>query len=92
MMNHTFISAQEEAVLEWRVLYARNLLKLEMLAEPFERLGWLHTHGGERLPDGRWCVRSPMSTAPCPQPHVPCLSLDALAPCLLALILALILR
>ena len=54
MMNHTFISAQEEAVLEWRVLYARNLLKLEMLAEPFECLGWFNTHGGELLPDGKW--------------------------------------
>ena len=56
MMNHTFIAAQEESVLEWRVLYARNVLKLEMLAAAFERLGWCDTHGGERGADGKYYV------------------------------------
>ena len=56
MMNHTFIAAQEESVLEWRVLYARNVLKLEMLAVVFERLGWCDTHGGEQGADGKYYV------------------------------------
>ena len=53
MMNHTFISSQQASVLEWRVMFARNLLKLEMLAEAFQRAGWCETHGGERAPNGK---------------------------------------
>ncbi len=54
MMNFTFVDAQTEAVLEWRVLYARNILRLEMLAEAFTSSGCLKfdTYGGERAPDG----------------------------------------
>lgn len=47
-MNNTFIKVQEASELEWRVLYARNLLRLEMLAERF-----FTTNGGE-LDGGRW--------------------------------------
>lgn len=43
-------------MLEWRVLYARNILRLEMLAEMFVSCGWLDTHGGEIGPDGKHYV------------------------------------
>jgi len=56
MMSHTFISAQESAQLEWRVLYARNILRLEMVAEIFAAWGWVDIHGGERGADGKYYV------------------------------------
>ena len=50
---------QEEATLEWRVLYAENILRLEMLAKAFSAPP-LHlvetTQGGELEPDGRMYV------------------------------------
>ena len=57
MMGNTFVEVQDEAVLEWRVLYARNILRLESLAEvwarpPFQL--WT-TRGGEQdAVNGRW--------------------------------------
>jgi len=49
-MNNTFTNSQAAAVLEWRVLYARNLLRLEMLAEVYAAppLQWCVTNGGEQ--------------------------------------------
>ena len=52
-MNNTFLSMQEASVLEWRVLYARNLLRLEMLAEPFAKCHLCTTNGGQ-FEGGRW--------------------------------------
>jgi hypothetical protein len=58
LMNHTFLSAQLASVLEWRVMFARNLLKLEMLAQTFEQLGWCKTNGGELATDGIYYVHN----------------------------------
>ena len=33
MLGYTFSGVQADAVLEWRVLYARNMLRMETLAK-----------------------------------------------------------
>lgn len=54
-MNNTFIQTEEEATLQWRFLYARNVLRLELLAEQFSGppFHWCILNGGEREGD-RW--------------------------------------
>jgi len=53
MLGFTFSGVQMDAVLEWRVLYARNIIKMEtqasfFAAPPFE---WWMLHGGEKVGD-----------------------------------------
>jgi hypothetical protein len=55
-MNHTFSAAQTASVLEWRAMFARNVLKLEMLAGSFARMGAVDTHGGRREANGKYYV------------------------------------
>ena len=55
-LNTTFVASQQIATLEWRVMFARNVLKLEMLAEPFA--AWCTREGGVEGPDGRRYVRN----------------------------------
>jgi len=52
-MNSTFVTTSHEAALEYRVLYARNLLRLELLAQPFAAppCHLCNTNGGEREGD-----------------------------------------
>ena len=59
MMGTTFSDVQQEAIREWRVLYARNILRLEMMAEVFARPPFeiWNTRGGEEL-NGRYYVFS----------------------------------
>jgi len=59
MMGTTFVEVQGEAIREWRVLYARNILRLEMLAETLSKppFSLWSTRGGEEL-NGRYYVFS----------------------------------
>jgi len=53
MLGFTFSSVQDDAVLQWRLLYARNVLRMESLASVFAEkpFNWWSLHGGELMGD-----------------------------------------
>ena len=53
MLGFTFSRVQEDAVLQWRLLYARNVLRMESLAEIFSKppFNWWELRSGERVGD-----------------------------------------
>ena len=53
MLGYTFSGVQEDAELEWRVLYARNVLRMETLATVFAAppFNWWSLHGGQLVGD-----------------------------------------
>ena len=51
MLGFTFAKVQDDAVLQWRLLYARNVLRMESLAEVFSKppFNWWSLHSGEKV-------------------------------------------
>ena len=65
MMGETYKVTMERATLEWRVAYARQVLRLELQIYTLQRWGWLNLNCGERQPDSqsgtmKWVFKYPM--------------------------------
>ena len=53
MMGETYAKTMQNATLEWRVAYARQVLRLELQIYTLQRWGWLNLNCGERQIDSQ---------------------------------------
>jgi len=53
MMGETYANTMRNATLEWRVAYARQVLRLELQIYTLQRWGWLNLNCGERQIDSQ---------------------------------------
>jgi hypothetical protein len=53
MMGETYAKTMRNATLEWRVAYARQVLRLELQIYTLQRWGWLNLNCGERQIDSQ---------------------------------------
>jgi hypothetical protein len=65
MMGETYKVTMQRATLEWRVAYARQVLRLEIQIYILQRWGWLNLNCGERQVDSqsgtmKWVFKYPM--------------------------------